>query len=451
MSVVLVLWSTGCQHSGRSATTSRGAERTFAHQILDLEEELGTVTPAMRELVDALEEEARTRIKLPSSKPSREQVLGALQQMHDILSSKGFMVAPTGYVEFLTEALTPVELIGAELESLKSSDYTQGARRAWLTAQTNDDGVVVYLADCDTLSFLYLTMGDAIGLPLSLAERRSQDGGVGHNWVQWRQDGQHLSWETLDGAKKGSKGTPQSRAATRGYVRKLIANEWRIRGNEHKAAQHYAHSLEDFPDPTSFDHLAWILATSPDPSIRDAHKARALAMSALQEGCEYDRIGTLAAAHAASGSFGNAVTLQTIAIALAPEDSPLSLAGLKYRLALYQRGIPFIRARHGRELDIRRCIWITDELLKQGTIAASAPENTRASCAELDDLHHQASWREIEATVLQKEAIVLPAHGHPLPSSCTQVVRRALVPADMTTAASEATEVGADSPSVPPP
>ncbi|WP_426730427.1 hypothetical protein [Myxococcus faecalis] len=289
--------------------------------------------------------------------------------------------------------------------------------------------MVAYLADCDTLSFLYLTMGDAIGLPLSLAERRSQAGTVGHNWVQWSQGEQHVSWETLDGAKKGSRGIPQSRAATRGYIRKLIANEWRIRGNEHKAAQHYAHSLKDFPDPTSFDHLAWILATSPDPSIRDASKARALAMSALQEGCEYDRIGTLAAAHAASGSFGNAVALQRIAIAVAPQDAPLSLARLNYRLALYQRGIHFIRARHSRELDIRRCIWITDEMLKHGTIAASVPENSRASCAELEDLHHQESWREIETIVLQREAIVLPAHGNPLPSNCTPLVTRALSPA----------------------
>ncbi|WP_426730429.1 hypothetical protein [Myxococcus faecalis] len=151
MSLVFIFGSTGCRHSDRSATTSEGTAsygesstagsgRAFAHQVLDLEEELGTVTPAMRKIVDTLEKEARTNIKLPSPRPSREQVLGALQQMHDILSAQGFMVAPTGYVEFLTEALTPVELIGAEFESLKSSRYTQGARRAWLAAHTKNNG-----------------------------------------------------------------------------------------------------------------------------------------------------------------------------------------------------------------------------------------------------------------------------------------------------------------------
>ncbi|MCK8500516.1 hypothetical protein M0222_22315 [Myxococcus fulvus] len=428
--VVLVLCATGCRHSGHSATTSagpmpssessRGAARTFAHQILDLEEELGTVTPAMRELVAALEKEARTRIKLPSARPSREQVLGALNQMHDILSSKGFMVAPTGYVEFLTEALTPVELVGAELESLRRSEYTTESRRAWLTAHTKNNGVVVYLADCDTLSFLYLTMGDAIGLPLSMVESPARGESIGHNWVNWSQDGKSVGWETLYPWTVSSNDKPQTRTQTLGYVRKLIAGEWWHRGNEHKAAEQYALSTKDFPDAVAFNNYAWLLSTSPDPAIRDPERARQLAVASIEADCNHFSIGTLASAHAAAGRFDTAVALQRIATALAPANEPASRADFEYRLALYERGIRFVQARRRRELRFRQCVSTADSLLQGESLKNKSLADMRSKCVSLDKKHHPESWQWIESAVLQKKPVALPAQAAMLPRSCNQ-------------------------------
>jgi tetratricopeptide (TPR) repeat protein len=63
-----------------------------------------------------------------------------------------------------------------------------------LTAQTNATPPI-YIGDCDTLSFLYLAIGEVLGLPLRLVSLPE------HVFVRWEfEDGGYLNWETTANA-----------------------------------------------------------------------------------------------------------------------------------------------------------------------------------------------------------------------------------------------------------
>ena len=97
------------------------------------------------------------------------------------------------------------------------------------------------------------------------------------------------------------------------------------------------------PSDSPRNNLALLLATCPEARFRDGEKA----VKHAEKLCELDRhryyrfLDTLAAAHAESGAFENAVQWQTKAVELAPEkDKP----ELQSRLSLYKDGKPYRRA-----------------------------------------------------------------------------------------------------------
>ncbi|WP_426749864.1 hypothetical protein [Myxococcus sp. Y35] len=426
ISIAFLMWQTGCAHVRESRTphapelkvvASQDAVRTFAHQVLDLEEELGTVTPAMRLLVDELEQAARSKIQLSSGEPSREQALSALKQMHDLLAERGFTVAPDGYVELLSQALSPVEVSGVELEALRHSYYTQGERARWLAEHTSNGGAVVYLGDCDTLAFLYMSMGDAIGLPLELVERPAGEDVVGHNWIQWTNKTASIGWDTLR-AEEYSITTPLTRSQAIGYVQKLTAFNWKDRGNYFKAAERFKQSIQRFPVASTFNEYAWLLSTAPDPKVRDPAVARSLARVAVEKSCTRYSLGTLAAAHAAAGDFSQAVSIQRLAISRVPSDRPLDLADFKYRLNLYARGLRFVQAHSRREQQLRTCAYTADRLFKQE--ALSDVETAREVCGTLYDKKYVGTRGELEAKTLQRSGITIPVTNESLPASCSR-------------------------------
>ena len=93
-------------------------------------------------------------------------------------------------------------------------------------------------------------------------------------------------------------------------------------------------------DPQSLNSLAWILATAPDPSLRDASEALRLARRAVRQLGREDAnlLDTLAAAHAARGDFTRAVALQERAVRA---GAPSQVAALRARLALYRASRPY--------------------------------------------------------------------------------------------------------------
>ncbi len=87
--------------------------------------------------------------------------------------------------------------------------------------------------------------------------------------------------------------------------------------------------------------LAWLLATSSDPAIRNGSNALALAEKAVASTHrkEPNLIDTLAAAYAEVGQFDKAISLQKEAIAL-QQDEKLKREFLS-RLKLYESHSPY--------------------------------------------------------------------------------------------------------------
>jgi len=76
--------------------------------------------------------------------------------------------------------------------------------------------------------------------------------------------------------------------------------------------------------------LAWHLATAANPELRDGAYARALAEPLAQAAPTASHLAVLAAAHAASGDFAEALRWQKRALASAPDPQPLQRALLAY-------------------------------------------------------------------------------------------------------------------------
>jgi len=94
----------------------------------------------------------------------------------------------------------------------------------------------------------------------------------------------------------------------------------------------------DPSDTTSMNDLAWLLATAPDPRVRNPHRAVSLAQKCcgLNHWTNAYSIDTLAAAYAAAGNFWQAVRYQQLAMqALNKSERTEQLSAMQDRLKLY--------------------------------------------------------------------------------------------------------------------
>jgi protein O-mannosyl-transferase len=119
---------------------------------------------------------------------------------------------------------------------------------------------------------------------------------------------------------------------------------WRQVGFWRDNATLYRHAYEVTDDNfLAATNLAWVLATSPDPALRDGSEAVRMAERAAELTAHRDAgvLDTLAAAYAEAGDFARAVVWQRWALRLAP---PAERAEFEARLALYERGEPYREA-----------------------------------------------------------------------------------------------------------
>ena len=118
-----------------------------------------------------------------------------------------------------------------------------------------------------------------------------------------------------------------------------------LAGEVREAVVHYQKSLEIQPqDAVTCKNLAWILATSPEPSVRSGARAVELAERAVRLSGGSDPIfaGTLAAAYAEAGRFSEAVAAARQARQLAAAQNNTSLVdALQAQISLYQVGTAF--------------------------------------------------------------------------------------------------------------
>ncbi len=124
-----------------------------------------------------------------------------------------------------------------------------------------------------------------------------------------------------------------------------LANLLRSQGDCREALKLYRASLEARPNEVlAANNLAWILATHPDAGLRDGAEARkwAQAACALTLNRIPPLLGTLAAAHAESGQFEQAIDISKKAISAARQFKKEDLAKrLTNRMMLYQKRKPF--------------------------------------------------------------------------------------------------------------
>jgi tetratricopeptide (TPR) repeat protein len=119
----------------------------------------------------------------------------------------------------------------------------------------------------------------------------------------------------------------------------FLASRSFTQGRPGEAVAYYREALlREADHPTATNNLAWLLATSRDPNVRDPAEAVAHAeRAAVRDGSDPRVLDTLAAAYAAAGRFDDAVRTATDARARVPDGSPTAVE-LESRLELYRSG-----------------------------------------------------------------------------------------------------------------
>jgi tetratricopeptide (TPR) repeat protein len=124
-----------------------------------------------------------------------------------------------------------------------------------------------------------------------------------------------------------------------------LGNAFMVQGNFRDALGCWREALRLEPDRLPpLRNIAWMLGTCPDASIRDGRAAVEAAEQANRAtgGKDPELLDVLAAAYAEAGRFSDAVTAAQQGLRLAANtDDPVLEAGLKSRLALYERNKPF--------------------------------------------------------------------------------------------------------------
>jgi Tfp pilus assembly protein PilF len=115
-------------------------------------------------------------------------------------------------------------------------------------------------------------------------------------------------------------------------------------GRTAEALAHWHDSIRLQPnDATTLRQAAWVLATSPDATLRNGNEALAFAVRAveLSGGKDIRTLETLAAAYAEKGQFADAVMTARRALAQAEVNQPALANDIRTRIALYEADRPF--------------------------------------------------------------------------------------------------------------
>jgi tetratricopeptide (TPR) repeat protein len=128
-------------------------------------------------------------------------------------------------------------------------------------------------------------------------------------------------------------------------VRTHLANALWAMGRGQEAVAQLELALRAQPDwPVATNNLAWMLATSPDPSLRDPERALALVHGTLAVApADWGALDTLAAAHAAAGRFDRALEVaERAARAARAAGAGDAAVAIEQRASGYARGRPHV-------------------------------------------------------------------------------------------------------------
>jgi TPR repeat protein len=132
----------------------------------------------------------------------------------------------------------------------------------------------------------------------------------------------------------------QNHAGARSELGWCYDNGLGVTTNRAEAMKLYRQSAEQ-SDPFGLNNLAWNLATSANPAVRDGSNAVVFAEKAVAATNRKTpmMLGTLAAALAETGQFEKAVTTQREAIALLQTEGEQT--DYRSRLTLYEAKLPY--------------------------------------------------------------------------------------------------------------
>jgi tetratricopeptide (TPR) repeat protein len=162
--------------------------------------------------------------------------------------------------------------------------------------------------------------------------------------------------DAMDAHKEAIKADP-------GYAEAYsnLGNVYSRLGRWQEAIDSYKQAIEASPDYIeAYNNLAWLIATNPDIQNRDPNEAIRIADHACELVIRDDPalpvlMGTLAAAYASAGRFGEAIDTANRAVNLADAaNQPQVKKIIQYHLSFYTHGKPYIEPRRESPIDPNR-------------------------------------------------------------------------------------------------
>jgi hypothetical protein len=306
-------WSRQCDDHGVRSYKPRHSGLGF--EILNSESEACFVPDDEYKLLDLLIDQVEARVhydpNVPDLAERMKQAAMISKTISDTMAENGFgLYIPT---DTLSDAL------------LNRAPSDQPPR---------------HIFDCDTGSFIFLTISDSMKAPVSLVDI-TLPSGAGHNYVQWRVDDSHsMNWDMNGRAVcltpsdlPAYQGKPMSRQQTLGYALSLRADVWSKRQIYDRALTDFRSAMKMYPeDPLSYNNFAWMIATKQVPD-RKALTSEALAAASkaisIEDTANY--MDTLACVYALREDFAQAIKVENDAIAKSPGNKDFEA-----RLTLFQ-------------------------------------------------------------------------------------------------------------------
>jgi len=309
-------WDRQCDDHGVRSYTHRHDGLGF--EILDSESQACFVPDEEYKLLDLLVDQVEAKVQFdPKTSGYAEQLKQAIvisKTISDTMAENGFGL----YI--------PTDTLSDALLNRASAGQTER-----------------HIFDCDTGSFIFLTISDSLKAPVSLVDI-TLPSGSGHNYVQWKLDDSHsMNWDMNGRAEcltppnlQAYQGKPMSREQTLGYALSLRAEMWSKRQIYDRALADFHSAMRMYPeDPLSYNNFAWMIATKDVPKrdelMSDALNA-ALKATSIDNTANY--LDTLACVYALKGSFAQALNIENEALAKSPRN-----ADFEARLSLFHRSV----------------------------------------------------------------------------------------------------------------
>jgi len=161
---------------------------TITHKLLQQEEQFSNISDSTQSefdnkyrLLDDLFQKCadRLRFKILGHNNAQAEAVNILKGIDSVLAENKFFICIK--TEFLSTALTPVSKKSYSCHVFNNNKYREDLFK------TCDS---LYTIDCDLGSFLFLGVGEILGLPLTFVEVPK------HNFVRWRlDDNTYFNWD----------------------------------------------------------------------------------------------------------------------------------------------------------------------------------------------------------------------------------------------------------------